>query len=42
MLSQGWRKREAFKVLDNLYKFMVKGTVKKVREETKSTIKQRY
>ena len=32
---KGWRKREAFKVLDNLYKFMVKGTVKKVRGRNK-------
>ncbi|RAO96169.1 hypothetical protein, partial [Mesotoga sp. Brook.08.YT.4.2.5.4.] len=32
---KGWRKREAFKVLDNLYKFMVKGTVKKVSRRNK-------
>jgi len=39
MLSQEKKKKEIIKVLDNLDKFIVKGTVKKRGEGTKSTMR---
>jgi len=37
MLSQGMEKKEIIKVLDNLDKFIVKGTVKKGRGRNKES-----